>query len=232
MKESIVIATIKSWNIDNSKKFINENIDKYNIFLIEKKEDLFFDYIKEINPKYIFFPHWSWIIPKNIYEKFNCIVFHITDLPFGRGGSPLQNLISRNIDETFISAIKVEKGIDTGKIYIKEPFSIYLGSAEEIFEKISKKIFNTLIPKILENNIIPYEQFGEVVCFNRRKENESNILEQKFLNIDEIFNFIRMLDAEGYPNAFINLNNLKIFFSEVSKKNGKLFGRFEINYEE
>lgn len=231
MKESIVIATIKSWNIANAKKFIDKNSDKYNIFLIEKKEDLFFDYIKEIKPRYIFFPHWSWIIPKSIYENFECIVFHITDLPFGRGGSPLQNLISRNIDETAISALKVEKGLDTGKIYLKEPFLISLGSAEEIFEKVSEKIFNKLITRILENAIIPYEQFGEIICFNRRKEEESNFLDQKFLNIDEVFNFIRMLDAEGYPNAFINLKDIKILFSEVSKKNGKLFGRFEINYE-
>ena len=44
----------------------------------------------------------------------------MTDLPFGRGGSPLQNLIVRGFEETMTSAIKVTKGIDTGDIYLKE----------------------------------------------------------------------------------------------------------------
>jgi methionyl-tRNA formyltransferase len=43
-----------------------------------------------------------------------------------------------------------------------------------------------------------------------------------------LYDFIRMLDAEGYPKAFIKLNDVKIEFSEVHLKNRKLIGRFEI----
>ena len=45
--------------------------------------------LESYNPRYIFFPHWSWIVPKEIFEKYECVCFHMTDLPFGRGGSPL-----------------------------------------------------------------------------------------------------------------------------------------------
>ena len=44
----------------------------------------------------------------------------MTDLPYGRGGSPLQNLIANKIYDTKISAIRAEGGIDTGRIYLKE----------------------------------------------------------------------------------------------------------------
>jgi len=37
-----------------------------------------------------------------------------------------------------------------------------------------------------------------------------------------------MLDADGYPKAFIKLDNFKIEFSEVHLKTDKLIGRFEI----
>ena len=47
----------------------------------------------------------------------------MTDLPFGRGGSPLQNLIVRGYKSTKLTAIKVQSGIDTGDIYLKKPFS-------------------------------------------------------------------------------------------------------------
>ena len=97
MKKKIIIATIKSWNIKNALKLKKNFINKYEVKIITKKEDLTYEKIIKINPEYIFLPHWSWIIPEEIYNNFECVVFHMTDLPFGRGGSPLQNLILRGI---------------------------------------------------------------------------------------------------------------------------------------
>ena len=47
-------------------------------------------------PKYIFFPHWSKKVDTKIVNNYECVCFHETDLPYGRGGSPIQNLILRN----------------------------------------------------------------------------------------------------------------------------------------
>ena len=38
-------------------------------FAISDKKQLTEAYLEDIKPKYIFFPHWSYLIPKNIYEK-------------------------------------------------------------------------------------------------------------------------------------------------------------------
>ena len=107
MKERVVIATIKSWNIKNAYKLKDLYRDKYEIVVLSAKEELKKELINKFNPRWIFFPHWSWLIPSQIYKNYTCVVFHITDLPFGRGGSPLQNLISKKIYKTKISAIKV-----------------------------------------------------------------------------------------------------------------------------
>ncbi|HEE8995621.1 TPA: hypothetical protein R2H68_001640, partial [Campylobacter jejuni] len=96
---------------------------------------------QKINPKYIFFPHWSFIIPDEIYQNYECIVFHMSDLPFGRGGSPLQNLILQNIKKTKISALKVCKDLDAGDIYLKCKLDISKHSAQKIYKKASKIIF-------------------------------------------------------------------------------------------
>ena len=83
-----IIVTIKPWNIN----FFKKNIKKLkgNWILITKKKDLTFNKLKKINVKNIYFIHWSNIVSSSIYKKFNCISFHMTDLPYGRGGSPLQ----------------------------------------------------------------------------------------------------------------------------------------------
>ena len=228
MKTKIVVATIKPWNIEDAQKFKEKFSDQVDLILITKKEDLTFDNFKKINPKFVFFPHWSWIIPKEVHENFECIVFHMTDLPYGRGGSPLQNLIVNKVYDTKISAIKVEEGLDTGDIYLKEPFYIGLGSAEEIFQKISNVIFFKMIPFILKNNPKPKKQNGESVCFKRRKQSQSDIFKNEFNDLNDFYDFIRMLDADGYPKAFLTIGNHKILFSDVRKKQSKLEGRFEI----
>ena len=152
----------------------------------------------------------------------------MTDLPFGRGGSPFQNLIMEEIYDTKVSALKVNEGLDTGDIYIKEPFNISVGSAEENFIKLSNIVFQNMIPKLLDNKIVPVKQTGKVTTFKRRTPEQSNISLLETKSISKLYDFIRMLDAEGYPKAYLELNGIKIEFSKVKLKNNTLNGRFEV----
>ena len=160
-----LILTIKSWNIRNAANLK----EKYPVEIISNKDDLTLEILEKINPRYIFIPHWSWIIPDEIINKYECIIFHMTDLPFGRGGSPLQNLISHGIYETKISALKATNEVDAGPIYMKLPVSL-CGSAEEIYMRLSKIIFNEMIPYIIEKEPDPVPQEGEIVFFKRRNQ--------------------------------------------------------------
>ena len=99
-----VIATVKPWNIKNFKK-----LKKKNFFLIKDYKKLTYKKLKLINPKYIFFPHWSKKVPQKIIKNFYCICFHETKLPYGRGGSPIQNLILRNVKKSKITAFKMSE---------------------------------------------------------------------------------------------------------------------------
>lgn len=226
MKENkkYIIATAKLWNIEEANKLIKEN-NNLKIILLSDKKGLEYNEIKKYNPRYIFFPHWSWKIPKNISENYECIIFHMTDLPFGRGGSPLQNLISRGIYKTKISAVRVVDEIDAGPIYIKE--NLYLkGDAEYIYRKASKIIFQKMIPFIIKTEPHPEQQKGKIVVFKRRKPEEGNI--QKLKSLNEVYDYIRMLDAEGYPNAFIESAHLRIEFSSAKLKNNCVVANVKI----
>lgn len=207
-----LIATIKSWNKRNYEELV-EKYEQHEFKLISKKEDLNECILENYKPDLIFFPHWSWIIPKGIYNNYNCIVFHSTDLPFGRGGSPLQNLIVRGIYQTKISAIKVCSGVDTGPVYFKEPIDISEGSVDDILRRISDIVFGKMIPKFLEGNLVPSEQTGEIVLFNRRKPDQSEIPDG--LSPRQLYDYIRMLDGEGYPAAFKRYNQGKVYFTKA-----------------
>ena len=230
--ENIIVATIREWNIENYFKLKNIYEKEFNFYLFTNYEELNYENIKKINPKYIFFPHLSWLIPNEIYKNYECILFHMTDLPYGRGGSPLQNLITNKIYNTKITAIKVSKELDEGDIYLKEDFDISKGSAKEIYENASNLIFKKLIPNIIKKNIVPKKQEGDIVLFKRRTPEQSNIKTLNDISINNLYDFIRMLDAPSYPKAYLELDNLKIELFEVIIKDGKLEGRFEVSKDE
>lgn len=221
MKNYIFLSS-KRWHDILFEKLSSRIDEKW--YRIEKKEDFNYLTIEKINPEKIFIPHWSYLIPEDIFDNFECIVFHMTDLPYGRGGSPLQNLILEGKLETIISAIKVDKGIDTGPVYVKEKLSLQ-GSASEIFERSCPIILN-MIESILKHNPEPKPQIGTPVHFKRRKPEESNI--RHLDNLNKIYDFIRMLDCEGYPNAFIESDYFKFEFSKAIKTNNEIIANVRI----
>jgi methionyl-tRNA formyltransferase len=208
-----IIVTIKPWNII----FFKKNLKKLkgNWILITKKTDLTLNKLKKINVKNIYFIHWSNIVSSSIYKKFNCISFHMTDLPYGRGGSPLQNLIIRKKKVTKISAFKMNNKIDGGPIYLKRKLKLS-GSALKIFNNTSKIIFG-MIKEIEKNKINPKPQNSSRIIFKRlsKKENDLNISNIKGLN--EMYDRIRMVDAPSYPHAYAAIDHFKFEFYKIKK---------------
>jgi methionyl-tRNA formyltransferase len=208
-----VLVTDKPWH-DN----LLESLRSFNgeaWLRITSKEAFTAEALVKLQPHWIFIPHWSHIIPPSVYEKFPCILFHMTDLPYGRGGSPLQNLIVRGHKETKLTALQVSKGIDTGDIYLQKKLSLE-GTAEEIFMR-SSKLVEEMIREIITTAPTPRKQHGEVTEFKRRKPEDGNIASLD--SIEQVYDYIRMLDAPGYPPAFIETANFKIEFNRASLKN-------------
>ena len=209
-----IIISNKEWHRCLADKLTGETGEK-TIFINDKKL-VSQDYLSHFKPQYIFFPHWSDMIPAEVYENFECIVFHMTDLPFGRGGSPLQNLIVRGYTETKLSAIRCVKELDAGDIYLQKKLSLY-GSAEEIFLRASELMVEMML-EIIGKKIVPTPQEGEPVIFKRRKPKDGNIA--SLTDMNKVFDYIRMLDAEGYPRAFLDVGQLHLEFDRASLKDG------------
>ncbi len=225
----VVVATIREWNIKNFYR-LKDKFSDIEWLLIDDPLELTYQKLVSFSPNYIFFPHWSWKIPQEIYTNFLSIMFHMTDLPYGRGGSPLQNLILAKRYQTKITALMVHEELDSGDILLKRDLDITLGSAEEIFMRISDIIFFDMIPYIITHNLTPQKQQGEVVLFRRRKEAQSDILKSDFASLKDFYDFVRMLDAPGYPKAYCDLGKIKIEFEEVHLKSDRVVGRF-VAYE-
>jgi len=205
-----LVATIKDWQIAAYHAKSQQLAGNWH--LISDPKQLTLPMLRELNPRYIFFPHWSWLVPEEILNEFECICFHMTDVPYGRGGSPLQNLIARGHKHTQLTALRMEKTLDTGPVYLKVPLSLE-GTAQQIFELSAQLTFD-MIESIVKLNPEPYPQQGQVEIFQRRTPEQSQLPTQA--SASQIYDHIRMLDAQSYPHAFVNHGNLSIEFTNAS----------------
>jgi methionyl-tRNA formyltransferase len=220
-----VVASSKDWFQEHPK---TREYSSLNIIEIKTKNELNLELLETINPRYIFFPHWNWRVDSEIFERYECVVFHTAPLPFGRGGSPIQNLILRNIEKTPVCALRMTEILDGGPIYDSIEVSLD-GTITEIFSKIAVCV-EKLIIKICQKNIKPKEQSGDVVTFNRLTYADNELSSE--YTIKQLYDRIRMVDGLDYQRAYINFGKNKIEFTEAHLDKNYLIAKIKIQINE
>ncbi len=190
------------------------------VHAISQPAELQLEEVAALDPEWIFVPHWSHLIPEAVWSRWPTVIFHMTDLPYGRGGSPLQNLIQRGHSSTMLTALRCTAELDAGPIYGKEPLSLQ-GSAEEIFLR-ADALIEALIARIMREQPEPQPQQGEPVLFSRRKPEQSDLAGCPSGDLLAWYDQIRMLDAEGYPHAYLEARGLRLEFRRVSRRSDGL----------
>ena len=209
----IVIANSKKWFKTSEELSMNNKI-----LNIKSPKELNLDTLKKFNPELIFFPHWNWIVPPEIHRNFSCIIFHTAPLPYGKGGSPIQNLILNGYQSSPVCALQMTNKLDSGPIYIKKILSLQ-GTLKDIFRNLNLLV-NEMIIDLIHKLPNPIEQKGKEYIFKRLSEKDNLIpLGQSIL---EVFDRIRMVDEDSYPNAYIKFGDLKIEFQNVVFIDGEI----------
>lgn len=116
--------------------------------------------IKELKPDFIIVAAYGQILPQNVLDIAPCINLHASLLPLFRGASPIQSSILEDENYSGVTAMMMEKGLDTGDMigftYVKLEETT---TSEELFNKLSLAA-GDLTLKVLENfsNITPLAQ--------------------------------------------------------------------------
>ena len=148
-------------------------------------------------------------------NKHNLVV-HESDLPKGKGWSPLTWQVLEGKNEIPVTLIEATEHIDAGDIYGKE---IIVLEGTELIDELREKQGEATI-KLLRNfvenypNITPKKQEGKESFYLRRTIENSQLDIRK--SISEQFNLLRVCDNERYP-AWFELNGVK-YIIKLSKK--------------
>jgi methionyl-tRNA formyltransferase len=222
MSITYVVAGAKPWNRWVFDEVIINYPGKWHF--ITAPEQLTSELLSNIAPRYIFFLHWSWKVPTQIVQDYECVCFHMTDVPYGRGGSPLQNLIRNGHQNTKLTALRMVEDFDAGPVYLKKDLCL-MGNAEEIYIRTSY-LSAEIIRHIVDNEPAPQPQEGDLTVFKRRLPHQSKI--PNFRELQELYDFIRMLDAEGYPRAFLEYGGFRYEFSRATLYNKRIIADVKI----
>jgi len=215
MKIQILISK-KSWATEqiNLIKKILSKFDK-NILIIDNHKNLRKNY--DINIILSYFK----IIKKRYLDKSKKnIVIHASNLPYGRGMSPLTWQILKGKTKVVFSLIEANEKMDEGKVYYKQkvkiPKDVLFNEIKKIQLESSLRLIFKFLDKYKNTGQFPinHSQKGKPYYFKLRTKIDSKLNIDKSLRSQ--FNHLRVCDSANYPSYFII--NKKKFIIEVRKE--------------
>ena len=158
------------------------------------------------------------IVKKDILDrnKHN-LVIHESDLPQGRGWSPIAWQVLTGKNKIPVTVFEAEEALDSGPVYIKDHINL---DGTELLPEIKEKQGIKTKELVLEMvEIYPTlhgkKQTGESSFYPRRTHKDDRLDINK--SIKNQFNHLRIVDNEKYP-AWFEYNNrryiLKIYYAD------------------
>lgn len=207
------------------------------------KNDEVLEKLSLYKPDLIVVAAYGLILPKSVLEipKYGCINIHGSILPKWRGAAPIHRAIMAGDQETGITTMQMDEGLDTGDILLIEKIPIQNNDNFQILYDKLKKIGAKLIVKTIENinNLSPIKQDdSEATYADKVEKNEYWFDPEK--TVEENFNKIRALTGikfkykdneffiihEANKTNFNANNNVPLLISEnkmyIHCKNGWL----------
>jgi len=210
MKISIVVDNPRSWFVPFAEK-LKENLGQFGtVDLLSDSKN-----IPHSNDVAFLLSCEKKVTSEMLMRSRSNIVVHASELPKGKGMSPLTWQILEGKNRIPITLFEAVEAIDAGPVYLRE-YVDFQGNEllHEMQNALGMKImemcevFLSDWPQILSRGIA---QNGEPSFYKKRTPDDSRLDPQKSLT--EQFNLLRVVDNDRYP-AFFEWNgrryNLKI----------------------
>jgi len=133
----------------------------------------------------------------------NNIVVHSSDLPQGKGWSPLTWQILEGKNTIPMTLFEADESCDGGLVYIKDEIKL---NGTELIDEIrhfdAQKCIEMCVRFVKNRDaLVGKKQSGAESYYSRRYPQDSELDIHK--SIDEQFNLLRVVDNERYPAFFI-----------------------------
>lgn len=179
--------------------------------------------IKKLNPDAIVVAAYGQILPEEILNipKYGCINIHASLLPKYRGAAPIEWAVINGEEETGITMMYMDKGLDTGDMIEKIDVPIKKDeTAEELRERLSfaaSRLATITLQKIERGDAKRIPQNDAESSYAPRLTKEMGRLDFS-KTATELERLIRGLQPWPMAYTVINGKTIKIYKAEVSEK--------------
>jgi methionyl-tRNA formyltransferase len=180
---------------------------EYNLPLLqpEKLNDEAFDHLKSWNPDILIVAAYGKILPKRFLDLpgFGALNVHASLLPLYRGSSPIHNAILDGREETGITLMQMDAGMDTGNIISQKTVKIAPDeNVEQLTSKLTilaQKMLSETLPLWVKKKITstPQPEVGASLC-QLIERNDGHIIWNE--EAETIYNRYRALTP--WPGVF------------------------------
>lgn len=167
--------------------------------------------IKQLAPDVIIVVAYGLILPREILTipSYGCINVHASLLPRWRGASPIQTAILAGDDETGVSIMQMEEGLDTGPVYLQKTCPIYATDTADDLEKKLAELGGAALLEVLsglmnDNQIVLQQQNAEGMTYAKKIDKTQAKINWQ-LSAQEIDRQIRAFNP--HPTAFTTIGN-------------------------
>ncbi len=182
-----------------------------------------YESVLDLKPDLIVTCAYGQIIPEEILNcpKLGCINVHASLLPKYRGGAPIHRAIINGEEETGITIMYMDKGMDTGNIISQESIKIEEDdNLETLSNKLSvlgTKLLLETLPSIIDGTNDSIKQDENLVTYGYNiKPEEEHIDFNK--SSREIYNLIRGLSPVIGAYFMMDGNRVKVFKSRIGNE--------------
>lgn len=202
--------------------------EKYGITVLQPttfKDDEVINTLRSYEPDVIVVIAYGKLLPQAVLDipEYGCINIHGSLLPKYRGAAPIQRAVIDGEDETGVTSMLMDAGLDTGDMLIKESVKILPEETSgELFDRLSLLGVDVLLKTLdglKDGTIKPEKQNSELSTYASMLSKEECMIDWNVFS-QAVHNKVRGMNPWPVAVTLFKGKKLKIYKTRLCEKSG------------
>jgi methionyl-tRNA formyltransferase len=192
---------------------------------VKVRDPQFVEIIREMKPDVIVVVAFGQILPKSLLEipPLGCINVHASLLPRYRGAAPLNWCLIDGEQETGVTTMLMDVGLDTGPMLLKRSTPIDqnedISSLHDRMSVMGAELLGETLDGLVSGLVVPEQQDDSLTCYASMLKKEHGLINWQRPAL-EIHNQVRGLAVWPCAYTYLNGEVLKIYRTRVGQGSG------------
>lgn len=180
------------------------------------KDPAFLPLLRELQPDVVVVAAYGQILPADVLNlpPLGCVNVHASLLPRYRGAAPIHRAIINGEEETGITIMLMDTGMDTGPILNQASLAIgpdeNVGSLHDRLARLGAELLLATLPLLARKEIVPRPQEEELATYAPPLRAEDEIIDWRRA-AREVHNHVRGMDPWPGARTYLGEKVLKIW---------------------